>query len=98
MTAIPIARKYLAFDIETAKDVPGDFAQWRLHRPLGIICAATCVSDSESRVRYSTGADGQPAPQMTQADVRELVRYLVIMASQGYTILTWNGASFDFDV
>jgi hypothetical protein len=31
-----MARQYLAFDIETAKDVPGDDFNWRPHRPLGI--------------------------------------------------------------
>src|SRR5688572_18375360 len=79
MTTPTSARKYLAFDIETAKEVPGDFSQWRSHRPLGIICAATCASDAEPRVWHSKTADDQPAPQMTQADVRQLVGYLAIM-------------------
>jgi hypothetical protein len=91
-------RKYLAFDIETAKEVPGDFSKWRLHRPLGIICAATCASDAEPKLWHSTAPDGRPAAQMAQLDVQQLVTYLCLMASQGYTILTWNGASFDFDV
>ena len=90
-------RKYLAFDIETAKELPGDFALWRNHRPLGICCAATCASDAEPKLWHSTDG-GKPASQMSQADVRQLVAYLAIMASQGFTILTWNGASFDFDV
>jgi hypothetical protein len=34
-------RKFLAFDVETAKQLPGDFSEWRKHRPLGICCAAT---------------------------------------------------------
>ncbi len=92
------ARKYLAFDIETAKEVPGDFSEWRNHRPLGIICAATCTSDADVRLWHSKTPDDRPAPQMTQADVQQLVSYLCTMASQGYTILTWNGAGFDFDV
>jgi hypothetical protein len=29
-------RKYLAFDIETAKDVPEADFNWKPHRPLGI--------------------------------------------------------------
>ena len=91
-------RKYLAFDIETAKDVPGDFSEWRKHRPLGIICAATCASDAEPKLWHSKTEGDKPAPQMTRADVQQLVSYLSIMTTQGYTILTWNGASFDFDV
>ena len=41
-----MARRYLAFDIETAKDVPGEDFNWRPHRPLGISCAATLASPS----------------------------------------------------
>jgi hypothetical protein len=92
------ARKYLAFDIETAKDLAGDFSLWRHHRPLGITCAATCVHDGEPTLWYSTHFDGAPAKRMTQADVQRLVAYLCGMIQQGYTILTWNGASFDFDI
>ncbi len=31
-----MARRFVAFDIETAKDVPGEDFNWRPHRPLGI--------------------------------------------------------------
>jgi hypothetical protein len=91
-------RKYLAFDIETAKELPGDFSLWRNHRPLGITCGATCASDAEPKLWHSKTSAGKPARQMTRDDLRALVDYLRIMASQGCTILTWNGASFDFDV
>ena len=91
-------RKYLAFDIETAKELPGDFALWRDHRPLGISCAASCACDGEPKLWHSTTDEGKPARQMTQADTKRLVEYLCAMVSDGYTILTWNGASFDFDV
>jgi hypothetical protein len=91
-------RKYLAFDIETAKELSGDFSLWRNHRPLGIACAATGTHNGEPRTWYSTNADGTPAKQMTPARAKELVAYLRDMIAQGYTILTWNGAGFDFDV
>ena len=92
-------RKYLAFDLETAKELPGDFSLWRNHRPLGIICAATWANDADApRTWHSKDVDGQPAPQMTADDLIELVSHLCAMAAQGFTILTWNGASFDFDV
>lgn len=95
----PKQRKYLAFDIETAKEVPGDFSQWRIHRPLGIICAATLLSDEDQpRLWHSTTSAGQPAKQMQPADVHSLVDYLLEMTGKGYTVLTWNGASFDFDI
>jgi hypothetical protein len=85
-------RKYLAFDIETAKETPGDFAQWRDHRPLGICCAATIASDAETpTLWHSKASNGSPASRMTQPDLQALVNHLRAMATQGYTILTWLG-------
>ncbi|MBI1832345.1 MAG: ribonuclease H-like domain-containing protein [Planctomycetes bacterium] len=91
-------RKYLAFDIETAKQTPGDFSQWRQHRPLGICCAATCPGDGEPMLWHSKTTQGSPANRMTTADARALLDHLIDRAKAGYTLLTWNGASFDFDV
>ncbi len=55
-----MSRNFLAFDIETAKDVPGDFADWRKHRPLGICCAAMVVGDSDEARAVRGSHD--PAP------------------------------------
>jgi len=94
-----MARRYLAFDIETAKDVPGEDFNWRPHRPLGISCAATLTSDSsEVRLWHGKTRDGAPAKQMTRDDAAGLVQYLSNMAQDGFTILTWNGLGFDFDI
>ena len=49
-------RKYLAFDIETAKVVPENETNWKSHRPLGISCAATLLADSNELVLWH-GAD-----------------------------------------
>jgi hypothetical protein len=35
---------------------------------------------------------------MRREEAAELAAYLVSMAERGYSILTWNGLSFDFDV
>ena len=43
-----MTRKILAFDIETAADVPGDDFNWKPHRPLEITCAAIVSTESES--------------------------------------------------
>src|SRR5262245_29758890 len=92
-------RRYLAFDIETAKDIPGEDFNWRPHRPLGITCAATLASDAtEVRLWHGTTSDGALANQMTRDDVAALVEYLCAMAHDGFTILTWNGLGFDFDI
>ena len=91
--------QYLAFDIETAKDVPGDDFNWRPHRPLGISCAATLPSDTAQPILWhGKTRDGLPAGRMSQDDAQGLVQYLSRMAADGYRILTWNGLGFDFDI
>lgn len=43
-----MAPRYLAFDIESAKDVPGGDFNWRLHRPLGGEANSAYTEDSAS--------------------------------------------------
>jgi hypothetical protein len=94
-----MARKFLAFDIETAKDVPGDDFNWKPHRPLGISCAATLASDSEKpQLWYGGMAQNSPSLKMSREECAGLVAYLSDRAAQGYTIVTWNGLAFDFDI
>ena len=93
------ARRYLAFDIETAADLPGDASNWRTHRPLGITCAATLAVDApQATVFHAQQPNGSPAPRMTAEQARALVEFLERQVAAGYTILTWNGLGFDFDV
>ena len=92
-------RKYLAFDLETAKDVPGPNFNWRAHRPLGISCAAALPCEAkEPVIWHGLTSDGAPAAQMSKSEAKQLVNQLVEMVSQGYTLLTWNGLGFDLDV
>ncbi len=94
-----MARRFLAFDLETAKDVPGEDFNWRPHRPLGISCAATLASDSsEILLWHGKRGDGTPAERMMREDVAALVQYLHKIVGDGFTILTWNGLGFDFDI
>ena len=94
-----MTRRYLAFDIETAKDVPGDDFNWRAHRPLGISCAAAVGCDAdEPMLWHGKRDDGNPAERMSRGEAGELVQELVRLAAEGYTLLTWNGLGFDFDV
>ena len=54
-----MSRKYVAFDIETAKILPENFGDLHDHRPLGITCMATWCSDESSAVTFhSQNADG----------------------------------------
>lgn len=94
-----MSRRYLAFDLEIAKDVPGNFDCWPKHRPLGISCAATLLDgDAKPMLWYGLGGDDQPAPRMLPAEVARLVDYLLEQVAAGATLLTWNGLGFDLDV
>ena len=91
--------KYLAFDIETAKDVQGADFNWKPHRPLGISCIASLATDcGEPRVWMTRSASGTPALQMSRADVAAFVQHLGDAVRDGFTPLSWNGLAFDFDV
>ncbi len=92
-------RKYLAFDIETAKILPEDFGELLAHRPLGICCAATWASHEEAaQLFYSRDPNNVPAAQMSQHDLSTFVDFLLTQVDNGYSIVTLNGLGFDFDV
>ena len=94
-----MAPKYLAFDIETAKILPQDAGELLSHRPLGITCTATLSQDSgKVDLFFSTTANGSYAPQMTRDDLSRFVDFLLAQVEAGYTIVTLNGAGFDFDI
>lgn len=94
-----MTRKYAAFDIETAADVPESAGSWASYRPLGITCAAVYLDDApEATVWHGKNADGTPASRMSEAEARQLVRQLEKVVADGYTLLTWNGLGFDFDI
>lgn len=93
-----MTRKYLAFDIETAKVLPQRVTNLLEHRPLGIACAATCAGDEDPRFWFSQAADETPARQMKRENLTQMIEFLSRSVRQGYTILTWNGLGFDFDV
>ena len=91
-------RRYLAFDIESAKVLPEDESDLKSHRPLGISCAATLLADSKELRLWHGGTDQSPADRMTREEAANLVRYLEDQVAEGYTLLTWNGLGFDFDI
>ena len=94
-----MSRKYLAFDIETAKDIPGEEFDWEAHRPLGICCAAALSSgSSEPIVWHGKNGDGTPAGQMSKAEARLMLSRICELVAQGHTLLTWNGLGFDLDI
>ena len=90
----------LAFDLETARLTP-DGEDWHAHRPLGISCYALAWRNEgaiKTVVGHAQDGAGSPQPQMSRAECRSLVEELADKVSQGYTLLTWNGLGFDFNV
>lgn len=92
---------FLAFDIETARLAP-DGEDWLSHRPLGISCYALAWREPNGVKTVAgygnAGTAGTPQPQMSRAECQALVQQLSDSVAQGYTLLTWNGLGFDFDV
>lgn len=94
-----MSKRYLAFDIETAKVLPELVTDLLAHRPLGICCAAAVAIDRPSaNIWHGRMASGTPAPRMTPVEMQGLVRDLGNLVSEGYTLVTWNGLGFDLDV
>jgi hypothetical protein len=92
-------KRYLAFDIETAKILPEETADLLSHRPLGICCAAAVAGDLPKPLTwYGHTVDGTPAPVLSRDEARALVADLGDLVRTGYTLVTWNGLGFDFDV
>lgn len=84
--------KFASFDIEIAKVIEDDAADWRSATPLGITCAAVALSGTDDPVFWHA------APQLSREQCCTLVHDLQQMVKDGYTLLTWNGSSFDFAV
>lgn len=89
--------KYLSFDIEIARQIPEGENDWKAHRPLGITSAAAASSDGGLWNWYAQER-GRFTPRMTVEACQILVIDLCRMVEGGYTILTWNGLGFDFDI
>ena len=95
----PPSSYLLAFDLEIAKIIPDGTEDWSQYRPYGISVAATLTDDGGLRLWHGgPGPDGNPWPQMSSMQAQVFVRYLLRMVGQGYTIVSWNGLGFDFDV
>lgn len=87
-------RKYLAFDLEIAKDIPAGTEDWHPLAPLGIT-VAVASTDKSTFTFYN---HDPLAPCMTVRQVADLIGWLGYMVKIGCTIATWNGLGFDLDV
>lgn len=95
--------KLVSFDLEIAKEVEGH--DWQAQRPLGISCAAAMTSTPHITFHnpklWHTHKDFvgmSPPAAMSVEQCRSMVRGLIGVAAAGYTIVTVNGAGFDFPV
>ena len=94
-----MSRRYLAFDIETAKVLPEHVTNVLDHRPLGICCAAAVAVDRPgARIWHGLTSQGTPSAVMSRTEAQALVNDLRSLIDKGYTLVTWNGLDFDFNV
>jgi hypothetical protein len=57
------------------------------------------MADSDELVLWHGGTDlDHPADRMGPQEAAKLVEYLATQVEHGYTIVTWNGVGFDFDI
>jgi hypothetical protein len=82
----------------TAMWRPIDNNDWKRFRPLGITCAAAVSSDGGLWNWYAHDVDRRFTDKMSREDCELLVFILLNFIEKGYTLLTWNGLGFDFDV
>ncbi|MBN2258723.1 MAG: hypothetical protein JW704_13055 [Anaerolineaceae bacterium] len=90
--------RYLAFDLEIARDLPEGLEDWKSIRPLGITCAATITSEGELSLFPAKDDSGAYSDRMTPAQAGQMVDHLMAAVDSGLMILTWNGLGFDFDI
>ena len=89
----------LAFHIETACTEESPNGDLNALRPLGITCATAIAQDiTEPFVWHGKTTSGEPSAKMTRDEAAQLVRDLQELVAKGYTIVTWNGVGFDFDI
>jgi hypothetical protein len=93
-----MATSFAAFDLETAKVLPPLVGDLLAHRPLGIACAAAVLSGETEPLTWHGVQDDKPSAQMSRTEVCSMIGQLKSLVEEGYTLVTWNGLSFDFDV
>ncbi|MBN1579122.1 MAG: ribonuclease H-like domain-containing protein [Anaerolineae bacterium] len=91
-----MSERYLLFDMET------EYIQGSLNLDSyvpQITVAATLTSDDDLQLWCERDGDSQVSgASLTEQTAQSLVQYLADMNQSGYTIVTWNGAGFDFRV
>jgi len=84
--------KLASFDLEIAAVVPETVREWSKVKGLGISCAAVALSDKDEIEVW------QGIPRLEKSKCIDVAERLAELCDQGYTLITWNGCSFDFRV
>lgn len=87
--------KYVGWDIEIEKEIPEGKA-WKEYRPLGITCASA-VADDFTETWWGGKGENKINSKMTVEECLGMMEFLKSKTPE-YTIVTWNGLAFDFDV
>lgn len=94
-----------AWDIEIYREIPAGARSWTDLLPLGITCASVCYTHPEDtgvgpihRTWWGGQASGRMGDRMSSDEVAGMLDELGAMVEEGYTIFTWNGLSFDWQV
>ena len=65
----------------------------------GLLARLRCLAmRGEPLLWHGKTEAGAPAGKMSREEARELVRRLAQLVEEGYTLLTWNGLGFDFNI
>ncbi|MGB3713973.1 MAG: hypothetical protein WA996_06035 [Candidatus Promineifilaceae bacterium] len=86
---------YVAFDLEIANDFPPE-GEPMDNAVLGISCAAVAWRQPDGEINYEEWTATGLA--MTVSEARSLVTDLWSLEQEGHTLITVNGAGFDFRV
>ncbi len=72
-------------------------SDWKRFKPLGITCAA--ASNDGGLWNWHANTRGRFTKKMALLDIINMVEVLMeLVAKEDYTLLTWNGCGFDFDI
>ncbi|MBD3260105.1 MAG: hypothetical protein GF334_00210 [Candidatus Altiarchaeales archaeon] len=86
-----------SWDIEIDSSKYFDGPEKPDYREMGITCAAAISTDGQPTELFWAGQSaGVFNPKMAEAELIEMAEYLLVRYQAGYSILTWNGLSFDF--
>lgn len=87
--------KICSWDLEIAAIIPDKRGtNWDDYRPYGITCAAAWLMPEGRPVLWHDDY----ASRMSSDSCGEMGQFLRIQVAKGYNVVSWNGASFDFDV